>query len=105
MQNIRFIYIITAALVVMQSCKRDNIMTYEGGNYIQFVRGYNDSSLFSFLGMPDQNTATVPVAVQLAGRPAGRDRNYKISVVNGATTATTANYELPGSFTLRANRL
>lgn len=104
MQKIRFIYIIAAALVVMQSCKKDDIQTYEGSSYIQFVRGYNDSSLFSFLGMPDENTATVPIAVQIAGMPSDKDRTYKIGIVSGATSAAPANYELPTSFTLRANR-
>lgn len=105
MKNIRYLYILCAVLLLGQSCKKDDIDPYTGGTYIQFVRGFTDSSLFSFLGLPDQDVATVPVAVQLTGMPEDRDRTYKIAVVNDLTTAPTANYELPNSFTLRANRV
>ncbi len=99
------LYIPAALLVLVLSCKKDDIMTYEGGTYIQFVRNYSDSSLFSFLGMPDEDEATVAIPVQMSGMPVDKDRTYKISVVPQLTTATTANYTIPESFTLRANKV
>jgi hypothetical protein len=94
-----------ALAVLSASCKKDEIDTYTGGTYIQFTRSYNDSSLFSFLALPDDDEGNVPISVQMTGMPENRDRQFKISVVPQGTTATSAHYTLPSSFTLRANRV
>lgn len=106
MQKLRhYYYIIFFALVIMTSCKKDDIMNYEGDNYIQFAKNYEDSSLFSFLSFPNDDQAVVPIPVELVGRPGDKDRTYKISVLKSATTASDANYSLPASFTLKANKV
>jgi hypothetical protein len=104
MKKFRF-YIPAALMVLVLSCKKDNIDTYGSGAYIQFVRSFSDSSLFSFLGLPDEDEATVPIPVQIAGVPSDKDRTYKISVMSPQTTANTDNYIIPASFTLRANKV
>ena len=100
-----FYYILLALLPCALSCKKDNIQLYEGSDYIQFSRSFTDSSLFSFLAMPNKDEAVAPLAVELAGQPADRDRTYRISVVKELSTATEANYLLPASFTLKANKV
>lgn len=101
----RIYYILFAAMITVLSCKKEQIMQYEGGSYIQFERSFNDSSLFSFLGLPNKDEAVIPIAVKLTGKPENRDRNFKIAVVKELSTATDANYSLPSSFTLKANRV
>jgi hypothetical protein len=105
MKKFRLLYITGALLVFALACKRDDIMTYEGGTYIQFVRSFEDSSLFSFLGTPDDDEAIVPIPVQLTGMPVDKDRTYNFSVMSPQTTATPDNYTLPSTFTLRANKV
>jgi hypothetical protein len=105
MKKIHFIYILFSFLVIAASCKKDEIMLYEGDNYIQFTKGYEDSSLFSFLSLTHKDEALTPMVVELVGDPQNRDRSYKIAVVKELTTAAPANYILPESFTFRANKV
>ncbi|MBO9633941.1 MAG: DUF4843 domain-containing protein [Chitinophagaceae bacterium] len=95
---------IVALLALMQSCSKDEIIRYDSGDYIQFNKSYKDSSMFSFLALPDDDEAKTPLVVELVGKPSDKDRQYKITVANELTTATTAHYSLPSTFTLRANR-
>lgn len=93
-----------ALLALMQSCRKDAIMRYDSGDYIQFNKSFKDSSMFSFLALPNDNEAKTPLVIELVGKPSDKDRQYKISVANELSTATPAHYSLPSSFTLRANR-
>jgi hypothetical protein len=96
-------YILFTLLTGMLSCKKDTIDLYNGGNYIQFLRNYTDSSLFNFLAVPNKDEAVTPLVVELTGEPVDRDRTYKISVVKELSTATAEDYSLPASFILKAN--
>jgi hypothetical protein len=90
---------------VLASCKKDQIITYHAGNYIQFSKGIDDSSSFSFLALPDSGEAKYPVSVELVGMPENRDRTYKISVRTDVSTATPDNYTLPATFTFGAGKV
>ena len=92
------------ALVLMQSCKKDEIMLYDAGDHVQFNKSYTDSSMFSFLALPNEDEAQAPLVIELVGKPSGKDRQYKISVVKDQSTATPQHYSLPANFTLKANR-
>src|SRR6185369_13246487 len=98
MKHARIYYILFITLIVAASCKKDNIMLYEGDTYIQFTKSYTDSSLFSFLSTPDKEEATTSMAVELVGKPENKDKTYKIEVVPELTTAPAANYSIPASF-------
>ncbi|MES1250309.1 MAG: DUF4843 domain-containing protein, partial [Chitinophaga rupis] len=87
------------------ACKKDNIKLYKGDSYIQFSKNYVDSSLFSFLALPDKDQALTPMPVELVGNPVDKDRTYKIQVVKELTTASAANYSIPDSFTLKAGHI
>lgn len=93
-----------AALALMQSCKKDDIMLYDSGDHVQFNKSYTDSSMFSFLALPNEDEAQAPLVIELVGKPSGKDRQYKISVVKDQSTATPQHYSLPATFTLKANR-
>jgi hypothetical protein len=93
-----------AALALMQSCKKDEIMRYDSGDHVQFNKSFIDSSMFSFLALPDEDEARAPLVIELVGKPVDKDRQYKISVAKDQSTATPQHYSLPSSFTLKANR-
>ncbi|WP_294139418.1 DUF4843 domain-containing protein [uncultured Sanguibacteroides sp.] len=90
---------------MMLSCDRDDIMLYTAGDYIQFVKNLVDSSTCSFLAYPDDNQLLFPVVVEVVGKPSTEDRNYKIVVADEYTNATTANYDLPASFVMKAGKV
>ena len=92
------------ALALMQSCKKDEIMLYDSGDHVQFNKSYTDSSMFSFLALPNEDEAQAPLVIELVGKPSDKDRQYKISVVKDQSTATPQHYSLPATFTLKANR-
>jgi hypothetical protein len=98
-------YLLMLALVTAAACKKDNILLYNGDSYIQFSKSYVDSSLFSFLALPDKDQALTPMPVELVGMPMNKDRTYKIAVVKELTSASAANYSVPDSFTLKAGHI
>lgn len=87
------------------SCNRDDIMLYDSGDYIQFVKSVADSSTYSFLAYPNDNQRLIPVVVEVIGKPSTLDRNYKITVAEEYTNATTANYGLPTHFVMKAGEV
>jgi hypothetical protein len=105
MKRSRFYYLPVMALLTAAACKKDNIKLYSGASYIQFSKSYTDSSLFSFLALPDKDEAQTPMPVELVGRPENKDRTYKIEVVKELTSATEANYSVPATFTLKAGHI
>ncbi|MHA4810226.1 DUF4843 domain-containing protein [Flavitalea flava] len=105
MKRLLFYYLPALALLTVAACKKDKIQLYKGDSYIQFSKNYIDSSLFSFLALPDKQEALTPMPVELVGPPENRDRIYKIEVVKELTSATDANYSVPVSFTLKAGHL
>ena len=97
-------YILLLTVFAAGSCSKDDIGLYEGDSYVQFKKGYVDSSLFSFLTLGSKTEAPASMVVELVGKPVDKDRTYKITVVKALSTASEANYSLPASFTFRANR-
>jgi hypothetical protein len=94
---------VVVVLLVAAACARDHITTYESEDYIHFDRRFADSSSFSFVAYPNDNEYAYPVVVALVGQSAPRDRAYNVEVIDSYTTAPAANYQMPTSFTLRAN--
>jgi hypothetical protein len=105
MKRLRFYCLLVLTLLMAGACKKDNIMLYNGDSYIQFSKSYIDSSLFSFLALPDKDEATVAMPVELVGKPEDKDRTYKIEVDKSLSSAADANYSVPASFTLRAGHI
>jgi hypothetical protein len=105
MKKLHIYYLLALTLVTVAACKKDNIMLYKGDSYIQFSKNYVDSSLFSFLALPDKDQALTPMPVELIGTPMDKDRTYKIEVVKDLTSAAAANYSIPDSFTLKAGHI
>lgn len=104
MKIFRNLISVLVLLALMPSCKKDDIMRYGSGNHIQFNKSYADSSMFSFLALPNEDEAQTPLVIELVGNPSDKDRQYKISVADELTTATSQHYSLPSTFTLKANQ-
>lgn len=98
-------YALMALSLVAAGCKKQSIMLYEGDSYMQFAKSYTDSSVFSFLALPDDGQAQTPLVVNLVGSPGNADRTYNITIVKEQSTATEADYSLPSQFTLKANTI
>ena len=47
-------------MLVLGACSKDDIKTYKGDNYLQFVKVVTDSSVCSFLACPNDNELEFP---------------------------------------------
>ena len=101
----RKIYLLLGFILVLGACSKDDIKTYRGDNYLQFVKVVTDSSVCSFLAYPNDNELEFPVEVEVIGLPSDREQEYKISVDQAKSTATTANYRLPDKFTMKPGKV
>ena len=75
------IYLFLGIILVLGACSKDDIKTYGGDNYLQFVKVVTDSSVCSFLAYPNDNELEFPVEVEVIGLPSEGEREYKISVI------------------------
>ena len=101
----RKIYLFLGIMLVLGDCSKDAMKTYDGDNYLQFVKVVTDSSVCSFLAYPNDNELEFPVVVEVIGLPSEREHEYKISVDQEKSTATTANYRLPEKFTMKPGKV
>lgn len=102
MKKIFEFIIILGIISSIKGCKEENIMLYNDNNYIQFTSFTMDSTIFSFLGFPNDDKALYPLEVEVVGFPSNKDREYKVVVVNEYSNATNANYVLPEKFIVKA---
>ncbi len=105
MKKIYTLLLVVVCFGMTLSCNMDDSMLYDSGDYIQFVKRLTDSSTCSFLAYPNDNQLRFPVVVEVIGKPSTQDRNYKITVADEYTNATTANYDLPASFVMKAGKV
>ena len=99
------IYLFLGIILVLGACSKDDIKTYGGDNYLQFMKVVTDSSVCSFLAYPNDNELEFPVEVEVIGLPSEGEREYKISVDQEKSTATIANYRLPEKFTMKPGKV
>ena len=70
----RKIYLLLGFILVLGACLKDDIKTYRGDNYLQFVKVVTDSSVCSFLAYPNDNELEFPVEVEVIGLPSDREQ-------------------------------
>ena len=70
----RKIYLFLGIMLVLGACSKDDIKTYKGDNYLQFVKVVTDSSVCSFLAYPNDNELEFPVEVEVIGLPSDREQ-------------------------------
>lgn len=101
MKNIIFLSFI---MVCAASCKKDDIMFYEGPDAISiYVDEYeSDSTNYSFaLEGPEVVQDTVWIKVRVQGASKDVDRTIELESVNGTTAVAGKDFDLP-NFTLKA---
>lgn len=98
-------YSIYAVLIMcLLSCKKKNIETYNGGEYVQFTNSFLDTVNLSFFFYPNQNQVSVTMPVKLVGNLPATDLNYKIEVDKDATTALPEHYTIAPDFIFKKGR-
>ena len=99
------ILLILGIFCFFSACERDNIMKYSDKAYVQFTRSMVDSVEFSFTFYPNKDTVEYALSVKLVGDPVDRDREYRVTVIDDYTTATSNHYILPERWILEKNEI
>lgn len=99
------ILLILGIFCFFSACERDNIMKYSDKAYVQFTRSMVDSVEFSFTFYPNKDTVDYALSVKLVGDPVDRDREYRVTVIDDYTTATSNHYILPERWILEKNEI
>ncbi len=96
--KLRYIFTVLAASALFASCSKEEIKTYNDltpDRYLQFSSSSADVSFFRY---PGETTIQYPVIVKSSGY-SETDMPYRISVVADSTTAASADYTMPETFT------
>ena len=99
------ILLILGIFCFFSACERDHIMKYSDKAYIQFTRSMVDSVEFSFTFHPNKDTVEYALGVKLVGDPVEWDREYRVTVIDDYTTATSNHYILPERWILEKNEI
>ena len=100
----KYVYILLFVMSVA-GCKKEEMETYAGLNYIQFVDSYADSTTLSFFFYPGQSELSYPLEVKLLGFMKEEQVHYKLKVVEEETTATPDLYDIPEAQVLQAGKV
>lgn len=96
---------ILVLLLSLFACKQQEVMMFEGENYIQFNKSIKDSLTCSFLSDPDADFKLFPIVMDVVGKPSPNERKVKLSVINELSTANSSHYKIDQEATFRANRV
>ena len=99
--------ILTALLLsscFFYGCKKKDIPLYEGGNYVQFTAGLQDTLNMSFFFYPNKDVVDLPVPLRLVGKMSAEAIPFKIVADGAGSTALPNHYSLPESFFFKAGR-
>lgn len=97
-------------IMLMLSCKKDALMTYEGRNSVYFVRLSSDITTLdsvpvNFGYIPDDITdTTLNISVALMGPLLGKELDYEIEVDPKGTTMLSSEYSLQERYIFPAGK-
>ena len=97
-------------LLVIISCKKEKLLTYDTKasiyfNYVQNVTVRLDTVNVAFAYSATKvQDSTILIPIQIAGVPAGQDREYSLSV-DPSSTASADHYVLPSKFVIKAGKV
>jgi hypothetical protein len=85
--------ILLACICCLQSCKKEEIMYYEGGSAVHFL---SRTQNHSFLLTLDEQYGEMTIPVMLVGNPVDKDINLSYEIINDEqyTTASSEHYEI-----------
>ncbi|MRG43565.1 DUF4843 domain-containing protein [Chitinophaga sp. SYP-B3965] len=96
----RYITALVLWMAAMSACKKQDIPTYSGERYVQFVNAQQDTASLSFFFYPNQGQVILKLPVKLTGMMTTEDLHYKIEI-DTATTASADHYNLAQEFVFR----
>lgn len=100
------IYILSLLSVLLFSCNKEEIPTYSGAYYVNFLKDTTETIKFSFITRPGTNSAVIGLPIELIGFKPQNDIPYTVKVVTdgvNASTATAADFSIPTTPVFRAS--
>lgn len=96
------LYIWGIGLLLFLSCQKNEMMIYNGDNYIQFTKTLKDTSTFSFSFYPELNDYEFPVVVEMSGSACRTETSYRVVVDKENTTAEEGkHFTIPEKLTFK----
>ena len=88
---------LSAALLLLVSCKKGEYLLYNSPDNIHFNFAVStvDSIVYTFAFTPGKLSDTVYIPVQLSGMRVNRDRKYSVAVTDSNTTAIVSKHYAP----------
>lgn len=87
-------YLAVILLSGLLACKKEEVKFYDGGDRVQFARqstnptvAYNESQDYSFAGKGARMADTIYLPIDITGRVADVQREVKVELIPGQTTA------------------
>lgn len=105
----KHLYSIAIICCWLIGCSKDAVDEYGETSYLYLVNKSTDTSAmkpieYSFAFHPGVDKDTIPVLIKLMGKLTNQSRSVTLTVEASQTTATTSDYQLPGTMELRAGR-
>ena len=85
---------LTAMVLVLTACEKDQIGRYDLGSYVYFTQKETASQSFSFSYYPGLTTHSLEFEVNLMGDLLTEDKTFELYIDTEKTTATPDMYEL-----------
>ena len=90
--------ILLACICCLQSCKKEEIMYYEGGSAVHFL---SKTQNHSFLLTLDEQYGEMTIPVMLVGNPVDKDINLSYEIINDEQyTTASSEHAVPGGRTV-----
>ena len=90
-----------ASLLAAAACKKDNIDTYTGANFIQFETPYTDTLRVAFFLYPQEDVLSVKIPVAYIGQMTSEDTPIALAINKEETTLDADVYTLEATPTLK----
>lgn len=91
MKTKKYLFLLSLIIIGLSSCKDSDIMYYEGGSVLHFMK---KTQGLSFMTKPNIEKDTMIVRALVVGNPVNYDRTFAVEVVDTSTTATPEQYRI-----------
>ena len=75
--------------LIIGGCSKSDIMYYEGGNAIHFMKSQQG---LSFMTNMAAEKDTIQIKLLLAGNPENKDREFEVEILNDSITTAKPEY-------------
>lgn len=102
----KYISILGLLILTILACSKEEVSLYNTKPLLFISNSEGaDTAFISFSHYPGENALRVPFVITLIGDAPETDLEYKIQVIDSATTAIKGDYTLPQPPVFRANRI